>query len=360
MRLLPFCCILLCVAGLTAAAHGGGPADFFSQQAQQLAQQSFQKWQSAYSNRVSPQLGRGTVVDSVEAREKVLKEYLSRLVPAMKLSPAVAHIPNEWPVSVDTTSPQKRWTAFYAEVKEKLRPEVKYEWSSSATVGSTFVTLTPEHIDALRDNTDVLMWYRNELDTKSLDTYDSGTEHFKLFLDHIVAGIIAGLPSPPEIDMDTGLMSVPEWKLDEKTLREQLAMTYRYLVAKYMTYPQYEEFGPADRELTMSLMKIAYLMGANIEFEWMENMDISLNRVTSTTIWKEPIRRAFEVMQREENVADEVERQYAYYDEQPCVITIPPPKPKQKPKPPSPPKQMEGHRIEIIIHQNEQEKQGDG
>jgi hypothetical protein len=152
--------------------------------------------------------------------------------------------------------------------------------------------------------------------------------------------------------MNTGLMTVPEWTLDEKTLREQLTMAYRYLLAKYMTYPQYEQFGPADRELLMSLMKTAYLMGANIEFEWMETMDVSLNRVTRSSLWKAPLRRAFEVMQQgdeEEGEEYEVEPSYGLMDETPCVISIPPPKPTAKAKPKPKPEEEPGQKIEIII-----------
>jgi hypothetical protein len=353
MRLLLYCFVLLCLGPLSATTQGGGP-DFYGEVTERLAHQSFQKWERASAGNASAHIRFSQGMDMVEARERILQEYLSQLVPAMKLSPEVEHIPKEWPVSIDTTTPEKKWIGYYAEVKNKLRPEVKYEWTSSATVGKTFVTLSKEHVDTLRGNLDVMMWYRNELDSKSSENHDLGAQHFKIFLDYIIAGIIEGLPSSPEIDMDSGLMSVPEWKLDEKALREQLAMTYRYLNAKYMTYPQYDEFGPADRELLFSLMKTAYLMGIRMEFEWMEEMDVSLNRVTSTTMWKEPIRKAFEVMQAKEreeyeaDIADDETLQSQYYDEQPCLITIPPPKPKAKPKPSAKPKE-EGQRIEIII-----------
>jgi hypothetical protein len=338
-------------------AQSGNVADFYSQRTQQLARQSFQSFQAAgaqYASRprFDPRAGKGaSSKDRMHMKQRALHEHLSQLVPAMKVSPAVEHISSEQQVSVDTTTPEKKWTGYYAKAKNTLRPGVKYKWSSNANRESAIVVLSKEHVESLRSNFDVIMWYRNELDKQSYGNHQ-GAHSFKLFLDYVVAGFIDGLPSNPRIRMGTGEMEIPEWRLDEKQLRQQLAMTYRYLLAKYLTYTDYEEFGPADRELLLSLMKAAYLVGTRMEHEWLEDIDVNLGRVTPNTRWKKPIVRAIKVLEatddEQKSVTDQ-SLQMAPHPEEACVITIPPAQAKTRPRPAKVQSRANSQKIEIII-----------
>src|SRR5690606_29568438 len=137
-------------------------------------------------------------------------------------------------------------------------------------------TLTDEHVAAWRDNFDILIWYRDQLDQKVAEQRHAGAQSFQLFLDHIVAGLLEGLPESPGIDMTTGAVSAPEWRVDERRLREQLVMAHRCLVAKYQIYAEYEEFAPADVALLSSLYRMALLMGVQLQPTWFDEMNIDL------------------------------------------------------------------------------------
>ncbi len=327
------------------AASGKDSVNLYTQRTQALAAQSFERWQqgaSATQNAGGPiQIkSSGGTKASAAAHQAALREYLSKLVPEMKPSSNVAHIPREYPVLVDVQNPNKNWTKFYSKAKNSLRPNVAYEWNSNAGQYRAMVTLTEDHIATLKDNFDILMWYRNELDIKANGSNHQGAKQFKLFLDHFVANLLEGLPSAPKIDLTTGKVAGDQWKLDEQNLREQLIMAYRYLVAKHQVYEEYDQFGPADRELLISMMKIAFLVGAHMNPDWFQEMDVNLKQITKDTKWKQPIVDALEVLKEEETDTADYE--------QPCVIAIPPPKPKAV-VPPKPKEVVEEQKVEIII-----------
>ena len=325
---------------------------------QQMARLTFQLYQQAvaanleaFYNSPGLQVKSGmSTKERAAARQQVLEEYLAKVVPAMKLADDVAHIPEEHPVA-DQAEADKMWTRYYSEAKHRLRPRVKYEWSSNERPGIAVVALTEEHVDTLRDNFDVVMWYRDELDEKSASEHHVGAQSFRFFLDHIIDGLLDGLPEAPEIDISSGKVSIPEWTLDEKTLQAQLAMAYRYLIAKYQVYTEYEEFAPADNAVLTSLMKLAYLMGAQMDFQSFEEMDVELGRVGRKQMWKRPIARALDVLKdraSEDPLHEGEAADGRYPREEACVIVIPPPQPKQQPEPTKPPPE-EGQKIEIII-----------
>lgn len=326
-----------------ATACGKDSVNLYTERTQSLAAQSFDKWQQGSSNARSVggqiKVKNGGTKASAAAHQAALREYLSELVPEMKPSSEVAHIPREHPVHVDVKNPEKKWTKYYTKAKNSLRPNIEYEWNSNAARHREMITLSDEHIETLKDNFDILMWYRNELDLKAAGNNHYGAKRFKLFLDHFVADLLDGLPSAPKIDLKTGKVAGDQWELDEQNLREQLIMAYRYLVAKHHVYEEYDEFGPADRELLVSMMKIAFLVGAHMNPDWFQEMDVNLKEVTKKTIWKRPIVDALEVLK--EDVTD-----IADY-EQPCVIAIPPPKPKQVA--PKPKTAVDAQKVEIII-----------
>lgn len=322
-----------------------------------LSQVSYQMYQHAAATSImTSTTGAGSRVRSGPARidrQAALNAYLTQLVPAMKLSSDLAHIPREHPVKVDTTSTAKKWTRYYDAAKTQLRPNVKYEWSSNANPLTSKIVLSIEHVQALRANLDVVMWYRAQLDDKSTGPAHMGARKFALFLDYIVAGILEGLPKPPAINLKSGAISTPTWKLDEKRLREQLVMLYRYLFAKYQVYPQYEKFVAADCALLRSVTKWAYLMGAQVYPDWYEEMDVSLKTTCRRTRWKQPLSQALAILSAKagrDTLIDSETPSSAYPDEEPCVITIPRPKPKKKP-PPRPPKETPA--IEIYIKQKD-------
>lgn len=326
------------------AVCGKDSVNLYTERTQSLASQSYDKWQrgaiGARGTNGSIRIkNSGGTKASAAAHHAALREYLSKLVPEMKPSTSVAHIPREHPVQVDEQNPEKKWTKYYTKAKFSLRPNIEYEWNSNAARHREMITLSDEHIETLRANFDILMWYRNELDLKAKGDKHHGAKRFKLFLDHFVAGLLEGLPSAPKIDLKTGKVEGDHWDIDERNLREQLIMAYRYLVAKHHVYEEYDQFGPADRELLVSMMKISFLVGAHMNPDWFQEMDVNLKEVNKKTKWKQPIVDALEVLQ------EEVQDTSDY--EQPCVIAIPPPKPKTvapKPKPTA-----DGQKVEIII-----------
>ncbi len=342
------CVRFVCTLSLTLfwlhAACGKDSVNLYTERTQSLAAQSYDKWQRGASNARNANgpiriKSNGGTKASAAAHQAALRNYLSELVPEMKPSTIVAHIPREHPVQVDEETPEKKWTKYYAKAKNSLRPNIEYEWNSNAARHREMITLSDEHIATLKANFDILMWYRNEMDLKAASDKHRGAKRFKLFLDHFVAGLLEGLPSAPKIDLKTGKVEGDQWDLDERKLREQLIMAYRYLVAKHHVYEEYDEFGPADRELLVSMMKISFLVGAHMNPDWFQEMDVNLKEVSPRTKWKQPIADALEVLQ------DEVTDTSDY--EQPCVIAIPPPKPKKvipKPRP-----AVDVQKVEIII-----------
>ncbi len=317
----------------------------YTQHTQNLAAQSFESWKrgstTARSSNAKIAITSGGTRAASRDQQAALRKYLSELVPEMKPSPKVAHIPTEYPVKVDEENPDKKWTKYYSKAKNSLRPHVEYKWNSNAGQYRALVSLSEDHIATLKDNFDVLMWYRNELDLKSNGQNHQGAKRFKLFLDHFVADLLDGLPSAPKIDMKTGKVNGSEWSLDEQNLREQLIMAYRYLVAKHQVYEEFDEFGPADRELLVSMMKIAFLVGAHMHPDWFQEMDVNLKQVTEKSKWKRPISAALEVLDEEQSDASDYE--------QPCVIAIPPPKPKPKQTPAKTEPPAGEQKVEIII-----------
>jgi hypothetical protein len=289
-------------------------------------------------------------------RQQAVQRYLNELVPATKPSPIVAHIPIEHPVPVDPATPEKRWTQFYDKAKNGLRPHVEYTWKSNADANKAgSVAFTPDHIHNLQQNFDILMWYRNELDAQTADDLHRGGQKFKLFLDCFVADLLRSLPDAPRINVATGAVDSPKWVLNERAIRDQVIMAYRYLVAKYQIYPEYHEFGPADREVLLSMMKIAFLMGVHFEPHWFDDLDVNLREVTKKSQWKKPMGDALELLKQETETQngsatdEEIFAVAAELQDEPCVIVIPKPQPKVPPKPKPAPKDDEGERIEIIV-----------
>jgi hypothetical protein len=216
------------LGGLCPDLLAGNP---YPELVQQLAGVHFRSWQIAASHTTASAydlhdrirvIGGGGSRAMAESRQKALQEYLSKLVPAMQPSTNVAHIPQEYPVAVE---PEQNWTHHYALARNSVRPRIQYKWSSNATGKADTFALTDEYIDVWRANFDVFMWYRDELEQKSADENHIGGKRFKLFLDHIVADLLKGLPSAPEIDMSTGTISAPAWNLIllplHKTVRTQ-------------------------------------------------------------------------------------------------------------------------------------------
>ena len=323
---------------------GKDSVSLYTQRTQALAAQSFNTWQqgSSAANSVAGPIkinSSGGTKELAAAHQATLRQYLSKLVPEMKPSSTVAHIPSEYPTPVDAENPDKSWTKYYSKAKNSLRPNVAYVWNSNAGQYRALVTLTEDHIATLRANFDILMWYRNELDHKASDPNHQGAKRFKLFLDFFVADLLKGLPSAPKIDLTTGKVAGDQWELDEQNLREQLIMAYRYLVAKHQVYQEYDDFGPADRELLLSMMKIAFLVGAHMNPDWFQEMNVNLKQITPKTKWKQPIADALEVLTEEEFDRSDYEK--------PCVIAIPPPKPKAAPVEAK--KVVEDQKVEIII-----------
>lgn len=363
-RLLRVVTFVILVASLSTPGFADDLRMFYTQQTQVLASQAFQAWQhvsdtatSNYPCQRSASAHASTSSKEIALmRQQAVQRYLNELVPATKPSPIVAHIPVEHPVPVDPSSPEKRWTQFYAQAKNGLRPHVEYTWKSNADIGKGgSVAFTPEHIQNLQQNFDILMWYRNELDSLTTDEVHRGGKKFKLFLDCFVADLLRSLPDAPRIDVATGAVDSPKWLLNERSIRDQVIMTYRYLVAKYQIYPEYHEFGPADREVLMSMMKIAFLMGVHFEPQWFDDLEINLREVNKKSQWKKPMGEALELLKQEtetqkDSVTDEdVFTASVELQDEPCVIVIPKPQPKV-PIPPKPePKADEGDRIEIIV-----------
>ena len=349
---------VVCMFFSSSLACANPVAGFYTRRTQQLAGRSFQHWQraSAMAANSSTSLRvkySGGTKAMAAARQEALREYLSRLVPATEPSSDVAHIPDEYAVSTETS--KKKWTAYYARAKNGLRPHVEYAFKSNAHKKKAgTVTLSEEHIENLQDNFDILMWYRNELESGAMKGNHRGDRKFKLFLDYFVADLLKSMPSAPRISISTGSVDAPKWEVDERKLREQLIMAYRYLIAKYQIYPDYEDFGPADRELLMTMMKIALLMGANMNPEWFHDKDVNLNASSKTANWKEPMAEALEVLKDQTDddarPVDEQLRRERY--EEPCIITIPPPKPRKAVKAASDPKTQDTQKIEIIVRPN--------
>ena len=351
--------LLLFVAA--ANGYGNGLADFYTARTRNLAEQSYSRWQAVSagaarqfnSNRPVNIKSSGGTKAAAAKRKKALNDYLTDLVPVMAPSPNVAHIPAEHPVEVDTTDPERKWTKYYARAKKSLRPYIEYTWSSNASNQRTPITLSEEHIETLQENFDVLIWYRDQLELRCAGSTHLGGQQFKLFLDYFVADLLDGLPTAPTINMATGKVDGGEWELDERNLRQQLIMAYRYLIAKYQIYTEYEEFGPADRELLVSMMKISFLMGAHMRPDWIQEMDVNLDGGNRSERWKRPMREALEVLQgkvAESDMPDDELLQSPLRYEEPCVITIPPPKAKEKIKPTAPEPEV-GQKIEITIRQ---------
>jgi hypothetical protein len=100
------------------------------------------------------------------------------------------------------------------------------------------------------------------------------------------------------------------------------------------------------------MMKIAFLMGAHMNPQWFDEMDVNLNAASKKTQWKKPMAKALEVLQlkgKEDDMPVEEQLQSPIRYEEACVITIPPPKPRQAPEPAPQPKQEPGQKFEIII-----------
>lgn len=327
-----------------ATASGNNSVHLYEQMTRALAEQAHVSWQrGTAASRSSTANSLGTygvqAGNRAESQQAAIENYVATLATAMKPSPKVAHIPEEHPVSVDLENPEKKWTKYYAEAKNSLRPNIPYQWQSNSAQHPVKIRLTEEHIATLKANFDVLMWYRNELDEVSNGSGSDGATHFKRFLDHFVANLLEGLPGAPKIDLDTGTVSGDKWELDEQNLREQLIMAYRFLVAKHQIYPDYDQFGPADRELLVSMMKIAYLVGARMDPNWFEQTKVNLKQVSKRTQWKKPIVNALASLQTREGQGSE--------SDQPAVISIPPPQPKPTPAAPQP--QPQQQKVEIII-----------
>lgn len=350
--------VLSCLLLLPCQVKGDNLTDYYSMRTRGLAQVQAEATRNSRQlamNGSASSSGSG-VGTRKRVRQVALRDYLGQLVPAMGVSAEVKHIPVEQKIPIDVQTPEKKWTKYYVSLKNSLRPEVKYLWQSNANKENSIVVLSQQHIDMLQSNLDVIMWYRNELDLKGTGDEHSGTQSFKIFIDYMIAGILKGLPEVPHVDMDTGLMTVPEWNLDERALRSQLALTYRYLTAKYQTYKEFDQFGPADREFLLALMRTAYLLGAKMEHEWLEDLDVRLNSVTQKSAWKIPMQKALSSLGAKKELAAVEEGEPAAgpsVDQQACIISIPRPKPKAKPKPkpkPAPkPKVEETQKIEIII-----------
>jgi hypothetical protein len=228
---------------------------------------------------------------------------------------------------------------------------VSYKWKSNAQRGDgTSIALSTRHVEAIQENFDILMWYRNELDKRVIEEGSQGARHLQLFLDYFVADLLKSLPTKPEINMATGKVEAAEWELDEQRLREQVVMAYRYLIAKYQTYPQYQQFGPADRELLLTLMKISFLMGAHLNPEWFDDLKVDLTADSQKTSWKKPMADALRLLQSQQSTvgsSSAARAEGAHDVELPCIIVIPAPMP--LPPPVVPPRTEEPERIEIIV-----------
>lgn len=324
---------------------------------QQLADQNWRRWQAINTTGGSPvapapaMRGRGMGRMRVQAtlNQKALEEYLNVLVPAAKPLTDVAHVPKEYAVPLD---PQKRWTRYYTQAKLQLRPRIQYQWRSNVTGDTSLVTLTEEHVATLRANFDVVMWYRNELEILAESQQNAGAQHFQLFLDYTIGGMLDGLPQAPDIAMGSGSVSAPSWELDERQLREQLVMAYRYLLAKYQTYPEYEEFKAADVALLTSLMNIGLLMGAQIYPESIDGMSVDLTSNGPNAAWKRPMAELMGILKTRSEQGLTLAHETSDDELRPCIVKIPAPKPKDAPKATTPETQESPptQRVEIIVH----------
>ena len=275
-------------------------SEFYAAHTRIVAQQSFALWQavSAAQNVSALHVGptrAAPTMDSktrAEVRERAIASYLEQIVPAMHVSPSVAHLAKERPVTAPSSTPDAGWFEYYLKTKNRLRPMVPYKWNSNATRDTAVITLTEDHVDTLQENYDYLIWYRDQLDRQGEGSQHAGARHFRQFLDCTMADILAGLPSAPRIRLETGQVEAPRWELNERNLREQLVMAYRYLIAKYMIYAEYEQFAPADRELLLSLMKIACLLGCRLEADWFDTLEIRLDQAGTRTRRKKPMSAA--------------------------------------------------------------------
>lgn len=357
---------LLVLIALCPATGFSGSTEFYSVRTRFLAEQSFQIWRNVSTSQIHNTLSSGPAVGGLRhskaraaVRQEALATYLSQVVPAMKISPQVAHIPKEHPIAVTSEesgdSRDQNWIRYYDKAKTTLRPNVKYQWKSNVSREGAEITLSKGHVDTLQANFDVVMWYRRELGAKCPGREHAGAKHLRLFLDCIIADLLDGMPASPRFSIQKGTVTIPDWELDERNLREQLVMAYRYFVAKYLTYSEYDEFASADREALMSLMKIGYLMGCRLEYQWLDEHDVRLDRSTGETRWKKAVASALAVLDlkgREQEMGREQRLLSPARYEQPCVIRIPPPKPPPKPKPkpaPKPPPPADT-KIEIIVH----------
>ncbi len=364
MRISPLCLFVLSIFSVLefglfpAQGRGGDLSDFFTTRTRTLAEKQAGAARQSGRNASSQSFGSygNPRNEKQKAKQKAIQTYLAVLVPVMDIPTQVKHLPVEQAVPVDENSPEKSWTAHYERFKNSLRPDVKYLWQSNANRENTVIILTPEYVTTLKKNMDVIMWYRNQLDEQGAGEEHEGTQSFKIFVDYVIGGILKGTPGSPQIDMETGLLTIPEWIVDERNLRNQLALSYRYFTAKYMTYPDYEKFGPADREFLLSLMRVSYLLGVRMEHEWLEELDVSLTSVTVNTEWKIPLQKAFKALGAKKSTyvsTDASQMTGPACDQLACVITIPKPIPKAKPKPkPTPPKQDDVQKVEIIIRSN--------
>lgn len=279
------------------------------------------------------------------ARQKAQQEYLANLVRAMQPSAKVAHIPQEHAVPVQEN---RKWTKYYALARDSLRPRVEYKWSSNASKRTDVITLPDDHVQVWRANFDVVMWYRDELDRVTADEQHAGGAEFKLFLDYVVADLLKDLPPSPEVDMRSATVSTPLWDLDERRLREQLVFAYRYLLAKYEIYPEYEQFGPADMELLCSLAKISMLAGMQLREEWFRDLAVDLQNIGRREKWKRPAYDALRILQAD-TTGERSPAAKGYHHDEPCIITIPPPKPKESPPTKQSPKRESVPKVEIIV-----------
>jgi hypothetical protein len=329
---------------------------------QHLAGVSYRSWQISTSYTAAGHASQGSPAafggsrdsrEMAKTRQRALQEYLAALATAMRPSATVAHIPSEHPVPVNQ---EQKWTHYYALAKNSLRPRIEYMWRSNATGKTDAIVLTGEYVDAWRANFDVFMWYRAQLGEQAEDDQRVGAAKFKLFLDYIVADLAESLPDEPKIDTSTGSVSTPCWDLNEKRLREQVVVAYRYLLAKYQVYPQYEQFAPADTELLSSLAKLAILMGAQINEEWFQDMEVDLERIGKEERWKRPVADAMRILQAEAATGVQgvpVAGDVAYQHDKPCIIAIPSPRPKAPPATPASSAQPRVPQVEIVIRHAE-------
>ena len=93
--------------GLLPAMAAGQGVGFYSTRSRVLAEQSFEIWQSVvvttsgYNQGITAR-SQWNTKERVAAKQAALSDYLAKVVPTMKISREVAHIPREHPVSPES------------------------------------------------------------------------------------------------------------------------------------------------------------------------------------------------------------------------------------------------------------------